>query len=767
MNCVLVENVKWWLVWWLVAQAVLLLVAGAIVKLSDKQKWRTGAALVCVLCSPLACLVLVLFVLKESTRAAPIWILLSVFQIGVCVMLAKQHLSQVKKDASKYLHNLFELNDDKEYEFSVEGESSFVVIVWGIYGLAALLGSVFNYFAIAEAWKPETFIFKNNEGFIAALALLIIVISGAAVPIYTDLAKQVRQQIETFQLQISELNRAVTNISQHADPLWTHMQSVSSAAIRTWSEGLRPEDVGQASYDLLLKPFLIIEDQKHKLPDRITFDRIPDEYFLSYQKINYPFNTGRILSELAGFKENYLETPDLEKSKMRIRENSMFKSKETGELEKDEVKEEKDEEISIDDRQLRSRRLRYLGWLAQGELGILFSKSTTDFPNWFAPTRYMEYPLSIIDKPENPDDTTRSLIFQGDSLQLVPATEDWMVAVLNSPSDLEKSEKINEFAGEFSSRATRHIKRWNDVVSSKLVAICDPLDLDIAVFADDMYLLEQLASQGIYDKPYSVGVNARFLYYGFWLNAVSEPKTAVAKILAILKKPEADETVIDVRKELNEIRELVANFVATLTVCENRDPISKQPYLSGFPKAQVLIHWKLLVNYLHFSNIWAKDRGLDKQIQAWLVAQIDSPQSDTIPKLDKLDPKHRNFLCWLVRVLGSDEEKEDLDGKLDSDLLILAFCLISPYFKNQYGQKELQKVNRKLLSDEKSETQFQEIISRVNKYCIDENNAEDLKETFFGGNDSSTKSEAPTNYNRWLEKFKEKHQKEQSDNDNQ
>ena len=745
---------------WLVATAVLLLVAGAIVKLSASQKMRTVGALFCVLCLPLACVVLVLFVLKESTHAAPTWILLSVFQIGVCLMLAKQHLLQIKKDAKEYCVALFDLNDDKECELSLEGDSSFVVIVWGIYGLAALLGSLFIYFAIAEAWKPETFIFKNNEGFIAALALLIIVISGAAVPIYTDLAEQVRQQIETFKLQISELNRAVTNINQHADPLWTHFESVSSAAIRTFSKRLKTEDVGQASYDLLHKPF-------SKVPDRFKFDEVSDEYFLRYQTISVPGPTKqRQITELfkgKEFNQPYLVRPDLELSKKRICNNQIFSMPvQTATTPDPDTPPTPDREILISERWLRARRLRYLGWLAQGQLGIAFSKSKAGWPLWFAPTKYPALPLSRIDKPEEPDATTRtSLKFQGDSLRLVPATEDWMVAVLNIQSD-EQTDPINKLAKEFRSRADRHINRWNDVMSSKLVAICDPLNIDITVFADDMYLLEQLAME--YDKTAPVGVNARFLYYGFWLNAVSERETAVAKILAILKKPEAAETDIkDVREELNKIRESIGDFITDKG--EKKDPISNQQYFSTSPEQQLSRRWNLLVSQLGFSSRWEERLAFEK-LSPWLaeVEQI-GPQEGAEPQ--RTTVLVQKFLRWLVRVLGNSEQNMELESKSDSDLLILAFGLISPYFKHQRDQMNLLEADREPLSDEDSETQFQEIIRKVWDYCMDSNNTSDLQNTFFGGDNKGSKADAATNFNNWLIDFKEKRNTEQSDNDNQ
>jgi uncharacterized membrane protein len=163
----LAQEYVWHVVGGVVPILVLAIALKIVYKFDDqsRQKRRAIAAIVATATLPIAMVPWAFFLVEERSRAALTWILISGFQVAICIFLAGRLISQMKHDAASYFRPL-EGGKSRMSKFSVEGQSSFVVLIWGIYGLAALLGSVFLYFVIAQAWKPDetSFIFKNNEG---------------------------------------------------------------------------------------------------------------------------------------------------------------------------------------------------------------------------------------------------------------------------------------------------------------------------------------------------------------------------------------------------------------------------------------------------------------------------------------------------------------------------------------------------------------------------------------------------------------------------
>jgi hypothetical protein len=681
------------------------------------QRRRAVAAVVAVAAIPAGAIYWV-FAISREGQAALYWILISFAQAAICIILACLHIRQMKYDASSY----FRPFTDEQSEVSkseIEGQSSFVIIVWGIYGLAALLGSVLVYFAIAQAWKPETFIFESNEGFIAALTLLIIVVSSAAVPIYTDLAKQVREQIDTFELEVSKLHRAVINVSDHANPLWSHFVSASRAGVQTWMERLTPAQVERAAHDMLFKPFWSLRlDQR--LGDRRLND-VPDDVLLRFQESDRTGRYGRLpWRKLDGFHESYLAHPELEHSRRRILNNQMFQWSTATPNGQEQVRRETGDELGFADRLLRTRRLRYLGWMAQARL----ARAAAEGGRPLYPTLTDEYPLLSGEIPADP------YANEGDELSvrlhLVPSSEDFMVALLrhyaslptNSNSDGSGKGELEELTAEYRERAARHIERWDTSLSPNLVEACNPLDLDIAPLVADMILLQHLTVE---KDTYRIGSLARFFYYAFWLTEVSEPQTRVAEIVATLEGEYIDRgeerhqvaDAFDIRRRWQQIAEAVTAYVKDSDP-NRRDPISEG--LQTFDRAaRPWLAYVQVVARLNFSKTWRND-----------VEELPFT-------LASISDKQARLLTWLVRVLGSPEDVRSLN---EGDVRSL----------NEGDKASLVVLGLRLIGNE----ELDGVIRRIDDYCRDPQNARDMKNTFFGLADGAREDQVQQNFDEWL-----------------
>ena len=721
-------------------------------KRSENQTHRAVAAVIGAVSVPAVGLLSLLVGAPEELSATWFWTLGSCAQIVVCTFLAYLHISQMKRDVQTYrLHFKNQLSEPSVPEessakdnVSIEGQSSFTVLLWGIYGIAALLGSVVLYFVVAQFWKEHqevgTFIFKNNEGFIAALTLLIIVVSGAAVPIYTALAEQVRGQIDTFELQVSDLHRATVNVTDHANPLWSHFLSVSQAAILNWQ--FTEEQVARGAHDLLFKPFFTLGDGQSLY--EVTDDELRRR---SVADVPITYNAAPVFPDeiLRGFRDSYLATPCLVASKERILSNQLFLPSNSEDDDNSHLVRERGDELPFSDRLQRARRLRYLGWMAQGAL----ARAVTDERS--ALTKIQPIPGRIksfelvryrYHQPRNlAEATVRHL--------LVPPSEDFMLAVLKQslvfkPNAKDGEDHRNEpqkLAAEYRDRAERHTEKWRTTLSSTLVGACNALDLDIGPLVDDVILLDHLA---VTKSEYEEGSLARFVYYGHWLNAITDRDSRIFTLLSVLREaPVFDQAkrhqqvsdANDIRRTLILLSRQVGTFVDSDEI--HQDPILDEVF-HQMPQGWML---EVLASYLNFSKSWLVE-----------VQRIEQRL-----ELGELNSKQRTFLKWIVGVLGVPGEREDHRHQevKDEELWSRALGLVNLQVRPSGNDED------------EFAARFHEILDRVYVRCVSEDHNTELMDTFFGREEQvSRQEEAYARLTTWRVKLNEKEQlrkKEQSE----
>ena len=120
----------------------------------------------------------------------------------------------------------------------IEGGASFAAIIVLLATLSAVLLTTLAYFMIGTMLNlidgRGGFLFENNEGFTAALTLLVVLSAAAVVPVYTDLAKTISEQQSIFEEQISSISRNLLLIEQRMDPVWDHYQAITNRFIPEW-----------------------------------------------------------------------------------------------------------------------------------------------------------------------------------------------------------------------------------------------------------------------------------------------------------------------------------------------------------------------------------------------------------------------------------------------------------------------------------------------------------------------------------------------------
>ncbi|MDA0304403.1 MAG: hypothetical protein O3B45_08590, partial [Bacteroidetes bacterium] len=555
-------------------------------------------------------------------------------------------LKRIRDDLDEYFNDFYHDKvrppTESPSKPAAEGQSSLLVTVWGIYGLAAFIGSIILYFAFAQAWNPSDFIFSNNEGFVAALALLIIVLSGAIVPIYTDLAKQVRQQTDTFELEISSLCQTVAEIDIHATALWVHFERMAQETLMQWTESLGSEVIGRAAHDCLFKPFDIARNEQ------VDVSKKPDHYFQRWSETQVQTVPIPVLSDatkhLKGI-EQLTKPTDTSVSKTRILR--VFR-----------ITPKPEESLTYQERQTRTRRLRYIGWSAQGPLAIASYKtflSTTEEGRVFHRTPFNEI-NPLIYRRYPPVDNEAEGVFLNGSKYLVPASENFIVEVLREQLRQQRETNGNfnlpDLEGnqlEFSKRCGRHLARWDSFEQSQearslrtsLSNACASLELDIAFFSDDMTLFNHLALNNREANPATnVGLFARFLYYSFWLIAPRQ-KTTIKEILEIFKVETSSKNDIEHRSTFSDLHGALLDF---LNRDKHEDPIftavSRQTHAYGnlFPVLLERLFEKL-----------AKKTNLvigtlpEKRLREKFIESLSDDSNDADIKLFKAWLKHETF----------------------------------------------------------------------------------------------------------------------------
>lgn len=202
---------------------------------------------------------------SSSKSAVFLWIYLAAFQIRVVTALARHQLNAMRQIVLSYLDPVHwvQSGDVGRYEqlteplrgegtrfgtdggrpIEAEGQSQISLLIRLFYGVIGAIVVVLTYFAIGMRFAVKDvdgeFIYENNEGFTAALALLIIVTSTVAVQMFADLARVIRERDENFEREISKLAIALGNVESGLSRIWGHLLEYLPDVSRTFNTNLQ------------------------------------------------------------------------------------------------------------------------------------------------------------------------------------------------------------------------------------------------------------------------------------------------------------------------------------------------------------------------------------------------------------------------------------------------------------------------------------------------------------------------------------------------
>jgi len=256
---ILVEGAMWVLIYSKIiggsfnsqTRAAFVLVTAAVALTKRPSHWflATGGALFGV--PPI-----LLWVLYSSdnnaAKVVPLWMIVSVFQIRLAWSLSRRYVADVKTSVNDYFEakswfadagiagtgtrnenryeSLLKKAQKNGVEYEAEGQAQLLLLIRMVFGVATAGSIVVSYFQIGQIYqqsddKLNNFIFKNNEGFTAALSLLIVVLTTAAVQIYSYLVSQIRQEDDRFEKAVSSLKQALVNVDSHMQRVWEHLSA--------------------------------------------------------------------------------------------------------------------------------------------------------------------------------------------------------------------------------------------------------------------------------------------------------------------------------------------------------------------------------------------------------------------------------------------------------------------------------------------------------------------------------------------------------------
>ena len=295
--------------------------------------------------------ILVLFpILKEfelisTGNALEWWSGFLLFHIILGALISLRERKMITKKLRKHLKDLSHANE-RGYN-DVEGSQSFGLLVVSIHGIAAVAGATISYFVIASFFNKEleSYIFLNNEGAIAAITLIIVVASAAVVAVYVELAKSVRQQIDTYEVEISTLSQVLVEINDYAEQVWRHFDSVAHTMLQEWKKvlELQPHLLSRGRISDLERPLQLMASLQ-EFTGR-EFQKIDDREFWQHDDRN----DLQALDQESDVNESYGRIENLEHSRHRYRHSmNLGDSGENG--------------LSEEEQRRRARRLRYLGW---------------------------------------------------------------------------------------------------------------------------------------------------------------------------------------------------------------------------------------------------------------------------------------------------------------------------------------------------------------------------------------------------------------------
>lgn len=189
---------------------------------------------------------------NNITKVVPLWMIVAVFQIRLAWSLSRRYLAAVDTSLGGYFDDESWFEDDgnaaagtrnrdrygkqlkkaKEtgFKYEAEGQSQLFLLIRMVFGVATWSSIVVSYFQIGQIYQQSgdnlnNFIFENNEGFTAALSLLIIVLTTAAVQTYSNLLVKIRQEDDRFESAVSSLKQALMNVDSHMNRVWEHLSA--------------------------------------------------------------------------------------------------------------------------------------------------------------------------------------------------------------------------------------------------------------------------------------------------------------------------------------------------------------------------------------------------------------------------------------------------------------------------------------------------------------------------------------------------------------
>lgn len=212
--------------------------------------WKTVAAALLLIFQVVAVVAVPIPTATENdSSVAWLWIFLGLFQVRVAISLTKNHLTQVRDDLNNYLSPRHWLTPDdarcpkyesrverlratssrrssesgeRPPEIEAEAQSQIQLLLRLYHGIVTAGYVVLAYFLVGERFDIENFIYQNNEGFTAALTLLIVVIATVAIQMYQDVTRQIRVSNENFERDVSLLSLSLLGVEHRIGRVWSH-----------------------------------------------------------------------------------------------------------------------------------------------------------------------------------------------------------------------------------------------------------------------------------------------------------------------------------------------------------------------------------------------------------------------------------------------------------------------------------------------------------------------------------------------------------------
>lgn len=557
-----------------------------------------------------------------------LWICVTALQFLLAIGLTHSHFGHIKHTRNDYFQS-FDQKTSELNDGGAEGESTVSLLLYLIYGVIAMLGATLSYFVIGQRFnltgENVAFVFRNNEGFTAALSLLIIILTSAAIPIYTDLGKQINAASTAFEHDVSLLAQHADFLKYNSDAIWRHFASVSYSVAKEWKatideiskEAKGREGLSTAFYHHIFLPYEVhrwqslyeatvgplpsyfrktrreLQPQTNKVKDRLRRGFVLDELFVGQSPEDKRQENDELFSELLkpsegahsrGRINNWLSDWKLD----HITESSKFS-----------------EEKQIQ----HSRRLEFLGWTLQRP-PIALRRQWRSRTNDFRQISWLNNELVIA--PSN--------ILKAVETSIVPSTEFFLFSILdelryeNKPQD--QTDFIRKAIDDFRARIGRHLNDFAQTTESlpsanrqiQIANVSDRLEIDASALYDDMLLFQQLEWAYPRDNDYvdvpkrddakddaKLAAKVRFLHYALWFIDASDRSTSLGRLLDNTEQqdgpsPSSHSTII---KWFQDLYDRIENDVKN-----NRDDVGQTGRESEFLFLLLADHRSALYNWL-------------------------------------------------------------------------------------------------------------------------------------------------------------------------